>query len=119
VVRRGPLDEDDDLQAAKGTLEKLEGGWGSAAASVGALGKARRGASTVTLRTHAEKPAAHALAHAEVGARLISLSTVENDVHLQAAERKIGRAFEHSSAVVGSQVCFDDIQAACLIESRQ
>lgn len=43
VVRRGPLDEDDELQAARGALEKLEERWGSAAAAVGNLGKARRG----------------------------------------------------------------------------
>jgi hypothetical protein len=47
---------------------------------------------------------AHALASSDVGAKLISLSTVENDLSLQAAERKMGRAMEHSSAVVGSQV---------------
>lgn len=45
MVRRGPLDEDDELASAKGALEKLEGNWGSAAASVNALGKARRGKS--------------------------------------------------------------------------
>jgi len=45
VVRRGPLDEDDELQSAKGALEKLEGCWGGAAAAVGVLGKARRGLS--------------------------------------------------------------------------
>jgi hypothetical protein len=43
VVRRGPLDEDDELQSARGALEKLEERWGSAAAAVGNLGKARRG----------------------------------------------------------------------------
>ena len=43
VIRRGPLDEDEELQGAKPALEKLEVGWAAAATSVGALGKARRG----------------------------------------------------------------------------
>ena len=43
VVRRGPLDEDDELQSAKAALEKLEGCWGASATAVGALGKTRRG----------------------------------------------------------------------------
>lgn len=43
VVKRGPLDEDEELAGAKGALEKLEGNWGGAAAAVGNLGKARRG----------------------------------------------------------------------------
>ena len=43
IVRRGPLDEDDELQGARPALEKLESGWGAAATSVGALGKSRRG----------------------------------------------------------------------------
>ena len=42
VVRRGPLDEDDELQLARGAVEKLEERWGSAAAAVGNLGKARK-----------------------------------------------------------------------------
>lgn len=45
VIRRGPLDEDDELQSAKGALEGLEIRWGGAAAAIGALGKARRGES--------------------------------------------------------------------------
>lgn len=49
VVRRGPLDEDEELAGAKGALEKLEGSWGGAAAAVGALGKARRGVRGVEL----------------------------------------------------------------------
>lgn len=47
VVRRGPLDEDDELASAKGALERLEERWGGAAAAVGQLGKARRGGRTV------------------------------------------------------------------------
>jgi hypothetical protein len=43
VVRRGPLDEDDELQSARGAVERLEERWGSAALAVGNLGKARRG----------------------------------------------------------------------------
>jgi len=43
VVRRGPLDEDDELTSARGAVERLEERWGSAAVAVGNLGKARRG----------------------------------------------------------------------------
>lgn len=89
VVRRGPLDEDDELQAARITLEKLEERWGGAATSVGGLGRARR---------------ALALANADVGAKLISLSTVESDPTLAGAERKIGRAYEQLSGIGGAQV---------------
>lgn len=49
VVRRGPLDEDDDLASAKGALEKLETTWGGAAAAINSLGKARRGKSTLVI----------------------------------------------------------------------
>jgi hypothetical protein len=50
VVRRGPLDEDDELQSARGAVERLEERWGSAALAVGNLGKARRGKLTVSYR---------------------------------------------------------------------
>lgn len=89
VVRRGPLDEDDDLALAKGALEKLEERWGGAATAVGAMGKSRR---------------LWAVASADVGARMISLSTVESDAGLQQAERKLGRSFEQLAGVTGAQV---------------
>jgi len=47
---------------------------------------------------------AHALANQDVGAKLSSLSTVESDVQLGAAERKIGRGLEQLSAMAGAQV---------------
>lgn len=47
---------------------------------------------------------AHALANQEVGAKLISLSTVESDVHLATAERKVGRAWEQLAGMAAAQV---------------
>jgi hypothetical protein len=43
VFKRGPPDEDEELQAARGILERLEERWGAAAQMVGSSGKARRG----------------------------------------------------------------------------
>jgi hypothetical protein len=43
VVRRGPLDDDDEIQSARLALEKLEPAWTNAATAVGNLGKARKG----------------------------------------------------------------------------
>ncbi|WVQ94121.1 hypothetical protein IAU59_001199 [Kwoniella sp. CBS 9459] len=94
VVRRGPLDEDDELQSAKGALDKLEERWGGAAGAVGNLGKARR---------------ALAQSNADVGAKLISLSTVESDMQLAAAERKIGRTWEHMSGMMGGQAASENV----------
>ncbi|KAK8844778.1 hypothetical protein IAR55_006628 [Kwoniella newhampshirensis] len=94
VVRRGPLDEDDELQSAKVAVEKLEERWGGAAAAVGNLGKARR---------------ALAVSNADVGAKLISLSTVESDMHLAAAERKMGRTWEQLSGMMGAQAASENV----------
>jgi hypothetical protein len=43
VVKRGPLEEDDELASAKAALEKLEVTWAGAAGGINAMGKARRG----------------------------------------------------------------------------
>ncbi|WWC90201.1 uncharacterized protein L201_005134 [Kwoniella dendrophila CBS 6074] len=94
VVRRGPLDEDDELQSAKNALDKLEERWGSAATAINGIGKARR---------------AYAVSNADVGAKLISLSTVESDPHLAAAERKIGRTWEHISGMMGAQAASENV----------
>ncbi|EIW72997.1 hypothetical protein TREMEDRAFT_12690, partial [Tremella mesenterica DSM 1558] len=94
VVRRGPLDEDDELQSARVALEKLEERWGSAAAAVGNMGRARR---------------SMALATAEMGGKLISLSTVESDQSLANAERKIGRGYEQLSGVTGAQAASENV----------
>ncbi len=109
VVRRGPLDEDDELASAKGALDKLETTWGGAAAAINSLGKARRGES-IAIRQKLlvgfsiANPTAHALANQDVGAKLINLSTVESDYMLAAAERKAGRALETLAGVAGGQV---------------
>lgn len=53
---------------------------------------------------HADRTA-HALANQDVGAKLINLSTVESDIPLAAAERKMGRALETLAGLAGTQVC--------------
>jgi hypothetical protein len=45
-----------------------------------------------------------ALANAEMGAKYVSLSTVESDPSLAQAERKVGRAWEQLSGMGGAQV---------------
>ncbi|ORX35138.1 hypothetical protein BD324DRAFT_634023 [Kockovaella imperatae] len=94
VVRRGPADEDEELASAKGALEKLEGTWGGAATNVNSLGKARR---------------AHAMAFTDVGAKMVSLSTVESDMQLAAAVRKVGRAYEQLANLAGSQAVSENV----------
>ncbi|WVQ64286.1 uncharacterized protein L199_002448 [Kwoniella botswanensis] len=94
VVRRGPLDEDDELQSAKNALDKLEERWGAAATAINGIGKARR---------------AFAASNADVGAKLVSLSTVESDPHLAAAERKFGRTWEHLSGMIGAQAASENV----------
>jgi hypothetical protein len=105
VVRRGPLDEDDELQLARGAVEKLEERWGSAAAAVGNLGKARRGESFHKPIEYGADGVALALANAEMGGKFVSLSTVESDAGLAQAERKMGRSLEQLSGMGGAQVC--------------
>jgi hypothetical protein len=108
VVRRGPLDEDDELQSARGAVEKLEERWGSAAAAVGNLGKGRKGGirfhCSIYIRMAIADTLAVALANAEMGARFVSLSTVESDASLAQAERKVGRAWEQLSGMGAAQV---------------
>ncbi|CAK9786972.1 hypothetical protein CC85DRAFT_286185 [Cutaneotrichosporon oleaginosum] len=94
VVRRGPLDEDDEIMSARTTLERLEPAWVAAAGSVGNLSKARK-----TL----------AAAQADVGAKLIGLATDESDMNLAAAERKMGRAYEQISGMAGQQITSDNV----------
>jgi hypothetical protein len=105
VVRRGPLDEDDELQLARGAVEKLEERWGSAAAAVGNLGKARRGGLNHNTQGLCADEVALALANAEMGGKFVSLSTVESDAGLAQAERKMGRSLEQLSGMGGAQVC--------------
>lgn len=50
VVRRGPLDSDDELSSARGALEKLEGTWNGAALAINNLSKVRRGRSFLFFR---------------------------------------------------------------------
>ena len=46
----------------------------------------------------------HALANQDIGSKLISLSTVESDFSLAAAERKLGRSIEQLSSMAAAQV---------------
>lgn len=94
VVRRGPLDEDDEINGARMTLEKLEPAWSTAATSIANLGKARKGLSA---------------ANADVGSKLLSLATDETDIALANAERKTGRTYEQLAALAGSQIASENI----------
>lgn len=94
VVRRGPLDEDDEINSARSTLERLEPAWAAAATSVANLGKARKALSA---------------AGADVGSKLLSLATDETDMNLAAAERKTGRVYEQLAALGGSQIASENV----------
>lgn len=94
VVRRGPLDDDDELASAKVTLERLEPAWASAATAIGGIGKARR---------------ALAVAGADVGAKMVALATDENDPLLANVERKLGRGHEQIASMAGSQIASDNV----------
>lgn len=47
--------------------------------------------------------------HQDVGARLVSCSTVESDPNLAAAERKFGRYYEELSGMAGAQSASDNM----------
>lgn len=94
VVRRGPLDDDDELASAKVTLEQLGPAWQSAATSVGGIGKARRALSVAT---------------SEVGAKMVALATDENDPLLANIERKMGRGYEQIAAMAGQAIASDNV----------
>ncbi|KAL1407271.1 Vacuolar protein sorting-associated protein 17 [Vanrija albida] len=94
VVRRGPLDDDDEIQSARLALEKLEPAWTTAATAVGTLGKARKNLAT---------------ANTDVGAKLIALATDENDINLATAQRKIGRVYEQLSNMAGAQIASENV----------
>lgn len=94
VVRRGPLDEDDEIMSARTTLERLEPAWGAAANSISNLSKARKALAT---------------AQADVGAKLIGLATDEADMNLATAERKMGRTYEQLAGMAGSQITSDNV----------
>ncbi|XAO22443.1 hypothetical protein I312_101214 [Cryptococcus bacillisporus CA1280] len=94
VVRRGPLDEDDELSSAKIALDKLEERYGHAATCVSHVGKARRQLAN---------------SNAELGAKMVSLSTVESEPSLAGAERKIGRAWEQVSGMINAQASNENV----------
>lgn len=94
VVRRGPLDDDDELASAKVTLEQLGPAWQSAATTVGGIGKARRALSVAT---------------SDVGAKMVALATDENDPLLANVERKMGRGYEQIAAMAGQAIASDNV----------
>ncbi|OXG96290.1 vacuolar protein sorting-associated protein vps17 [Cryptococcus neoformans A2-102-5] len=94
VVRRGPLDEDDELSSAKIALDKLEERYGHAATCVSHVGKARRQLAN---------------SNAELGAKMVSLSTVESEPSLAGAERKLGRAWEQVSGMINAQAANENV----------
>ncbi len=89
LLRRGPLDEDEDLSTAKSELEQLENRWGHVAANIGAVGKGRR---------------VLAVAQADTGGKIASLSTVESSGELGAVYKKIGRVWENAAGLQQAQV---------------
>lgn len=94
IVRRGPLDDDDEIESARVTLEKLEPAWQNAASAVGNMGKVRKQLAT---------------ANAEVGSRLITLATDEGDAVLATAERKMGRVYEQLAGMSSAQGASDNV----------
>ncbi|KAF7332306.1 PX domain-containing protein [Mycena kentingensis (nom. inval.)] len=82
LMRRGVPDEDEDLQRARFELTKLEGQFFDTAKAVDKLSIARKSL---------------AVAHAEMGNKLINVATTEAHPPLGNAFRKIGRAW-HSLA---------------------
>jgi len=116
VFRKGPPDEDEDLQAAKGELERLEERWAKAASAVNGVGKVRKseclrqvcasvdsGAWSLTSPTSTTS-ADFAIAEAESGGKWVSLSTVEPNPDLALAMRSMGRAFESIAGLMQAQV---------------
>ncbi|KAJ7094531.1 Vps5 C terminal like-domain-containing protein [Mycena belliarum] len=82
IMRRGVPDEDEDLQRARFELTKLEGQFFDTAKAVDKLSIARKSL---------------AVAHAEMGNKLINVATTEAHPPLGNALRKIGRTW-HSLA---------------------
>ncbi|KAF7301931.1 PX domain-containing protein [Mycena indigotica] len=82
IMRRGVPDEDEDLQRARFELTKLEGQFFDTAKAVDKLSISRKSL---------------AVAHAEMGNKLINVATTEAHPPLGNAFRKIGRAW-HSLA---------------------
>ncbi|KAJ7228363.1 Vps5 C terminal like-domain-containing protein [Mycena pura] len=82
LIRRGVPDEDEDLQRARFELTKLEGQFFDTAKAVDKLSMARKSL---------------AVAHAEMGNKLINVATTEAHPPLGNAFRKIGRGW-HSLA---------------------
>lgn len=78
ILRRGVPDEDEELLAARYELTRLETQFFDAAKAIDKLSHARK---------------ALAVAHAEMGNKLISVASTESDPQLGNALRKLGRAW--------------------------
>lgn len=100
LIRRGVPDEDEDLQRARFELTKLEGQFFDTAKAVDKLAIARKGEGLILMQSMFRTdriPPALASAHAEMGNKLINVSTTEAHPPLANAFRKIGRTW-HSIA---------------------
>jgi hypothetical protein len=60
----------------------------------------------------------NALSDTDIGAKLISLSTVESDGQLAIAERKLGRSMEQLASMAGAQVSGSVEYRAILLNLR-
>lgn len=66
------------------------------------------GSHNFDLESHLADEPVMAVANAEMGAKYVSLSTVESDPSLAQAERKVGRTWEQLSGMGGAQVGLAD-----------
>ncbi|GHJ88602.1 hypothetical protein NliqN6_5004 [Naganishia liquefaciens] len=94
VFRKGPPDENEDLQMAKAELAKLEDKWADSAKAVAGTSKSRK-----TL----------APALAEVGSKMVSLASVESDADLATALRRLGKTWEAAGSIAQAQAISDNI----------
>ncbi|KAJ9105152.1 hypothetical protein QFC19_003610 [Naganishia cerealis] len=94
VFRKGPPDENEDLQTAKAELAKLEDKWAEAAKAVAGTSKSRRALAPVL---------------AETGAKMVSLASVESSTDLAAALRRLGKTWEAMGSIAQAQAISDNI----------
>ncbi|KAJ9123924.1 hypothetical protein QFC22_000715 [Naganishia vaughanmartiniae] len=94
VFRKGPPDENEDLQIAKAELAKLEDKWAESAKAVAGTSKSRRALAPML---------------ADTGGKMVSLASVESSMDLAAALRRLGKAFEAMGSIAQAQAISDNI----------
>ncbi|KAJ9097661.1 hypothetical protein QFC21_004698 [Naganishia friedmannii] len=94
VFRKGPPDENEDLQIAKAELAKLEDKWAESAKAVAGTSKSRRALAPML---------------ADTGAKMVSLASVESSMDLATALRRLGKAFEAMGSIAQAQAISDNI----------